>query len=1234
MIEVPDELTIGDVNVTLNINHTRDQDLDVFLISPSGTRVELFTDVGGNEDNFLGTTLDDDAATPITTATAPFSGVYRPEGSLADFQGEDGLGSWTLEVTDDRKGETGSLTNWSLEIIGAEPVLSIADVQCNEGDAGTTAFVFTVTRSGDISQVSRVDFATVPGTATEGVDYAAHSGTLQFDSGASVATITIDVYGDTAVEADETFAVHLSNAVDATIVDDVGSGLIQDDDAVPSIYFVPDFGDPTGLTLVNDAFITQEHILRLTAAAGGLEGAAWFDVQQYVSVEFSSSFTFQLTEGAGGEDNSDGFAFVIQNYSNTALSGGGGTLGYLFPNSLAIEFDTHQNTEAGDPNNNHISVQSMGIDTNDWYHSASLGWTTPSFDLNDGLPHTVQIDYAPGTLSIYLDHAGSPALTVPVNLSELLALDHGQAWLGFTAATGGGWQNHDILNWQYTTLSDTGTVVEMGDAEAIEGDTGQTLLSLPVTLRRSGDTSSPLSVDIGYRTTNGTATAEDCDFAAITAGTLTLNLAATETEVTEYISVYVNGDELVEGHETFYVDLVSSPVTVVESRGRVSVFNDDTTVSVNDVTATEGKYIPQFMGHFVSGQGDQLVFPSGLEIASGGDVYVSSVYTNSVLRFDGNTGESRGAFITAGDGGLQHPGGLAFGPDGNLYVCSQSTNQILRYDADGTFLDVYVGDDPATTEVDESGGLDWPNEMTFGQLGELYVSSRSTNSVLRYDATGNFLGVFVGDDPETTNVDESGGLNGPEGLTFGDDGQLYVASSATHSILRYDGSTGQWMDAFVPSRSGGLAWPHGVVFRAGQLYVTGAATDAVLRYDVDGQFMDEFAPAGSGGLDNPRDLAFGNNGMLYVNSGGTNEVLAYGDQPAAVFTVSLASASALEVRVSFDTQLSTINDSAEAGSDYSAVLGTLTFPPGATSRVIVVPTIDDLEVEGLEAFAVELYGATNASIVDAAGVATLLDDDALATETKFYVVDANSDQTFEYNSDVDALADSTWLLANSAPEGVTSNPQGTQLWVVDRNCSVYVYGPDGEPVGSWVATGLKIPKGIATDGVDIWILEGRTKDPLHKAVLYFAGGATWTSGSHSPTSSWVLPSVNENPTGITTDGTYIWITDDDSRNEDNIWRYNRSDGSLVDGFDLPAVNSASSGVTIDPTGASRNIWVVDSLADAIFEYQGAYGDEPFALVATYPLSSRQYQPARHRRSASGRCATNEPTGADPAGDTT
>ena len=113
-IEITDNISILDLNVQLNINHTRDADLDIFLISASGTRIELFSDVGGNGDGFYDTILDDEATTLIQDGSAPFSGSYRPIGDLSLLEGELLTGTWTLEIADDRNNEVGTLLNWSL----------------------------------------------------------------------------------------------------------------------------------------------------------------------------------------------------------------------------------------------------------------------------------------------------------------------------------------------------------------------------------------------------------------------------------------------------------------------------------------------------------------------------------------------------------------------------------------------------------------------------------------------------------------------------------------------------------------------------------------------------------------------------------------------------------------------------------------------------------------------------------------------------------------------------------------------------------------------------------------------------------------------------------------------------------------------------------------------------------------------------------------------------------------
>lgn len=106
---------IVDLDVKLNISHPWDAELDIYLIAPDGTRVELFTDVGGMSENFTDTTLDDQALVSIVDGSAPFTGSYRPEGSLGDFNTKEIQGTWTLEVTDDwSSSRSGILNSWSL----------------------------------------------------------------------------------------------------------------------------------------------------------------------------------------------------------------------------------------------------------------------------------------------------------------------------------------------------------------------------------------------------------------------------------------------------------------------------------------------------------------------------------------------------------------------------------------------------------------------------------------------------------------------------------------------------------------------------------------------------------------------------------------------------------------------------------------------------------------------------------------------------------------------------------------------------------------------------------------------------------------------------------------------------------------------------------------------------------------------------------------------------------------
>jgi len=234
-------------------------------------------------------------------------------------------------------------------------------------------------------------------------------------------------------------------------------------------------------------------ILRLTTANQNQHASAWFKLQQPLASGFTTAFQFQITNTNSCFHCSfpaDGLALVIQNdpAGTEALgyTGNGQNLAYgnndvstankpgkAILNSLAIELDTHLNSDYGDPNGNHIAVQSCGpnntstLSPNSADHNYLCASGSPAklalqslptgLSLTDGLTHTITVNYLPpgsctnacNNLSVYLD--STLILQTTVDLAAQLNLTGGSsALVGFTAATGSSVQNNDIVSWTFS----------------------------------------------------------------------------------------------------------------------------------------------------------------------------------------------------------------------------------------------------------------------------------------------------------------------------------------------------------------------------------------------------------------------------------------------------------------------------------------------------------------------------------------------------------------------------------------------------------------------------------------------------------------------------------------------------------------------------------------------------------------------------------------------------------------
>lgn len=259
--------------------------------------------------------------------------------------------------------------------------------------------------------------------------------------------------------------------------------------------------------------------------------------------------------------------------------------------------------------------------------------------------------------------------------------------------------------------------ISVGDATIVEGDSGFTYVTLPVTLDKALTTQARIS----FTTANGTAIAGS-DYIS-TSGNVTIPSG----QLTGTIRIPVYGDTLIEPNETFVVNL-SNPVGGIEiddGIGQVTITNNDyaTKVSVSDVRRLEGN-----IGY------SQFVFNVKLSQASASNVVVQ-LYTSE--------GSAKDAMDYIGIPILLpvtvtfSPGQLSktvtvkaisetlFEPDEEFYldILSATNAQIKKGRGIGTILN----DDSGTPEQPPGGGPTGPGPNDSGGLDGLgsamYLSS-------------------------------------------------------------------------------------------------------------------------------------------------------------------------------------------------------------------------------------------------------------------------------------------------------------------------------------------------------------------------------------------------------------------------------------------------------------------------------------------------------------------------------
>jgi hypothetical protein len=203
--------------------------------------------------------------------------------------------------------------------------------------------------------------------------------------------------------------------------------------AATQTFNYPNFNSVSGLFLNGSAAQGAPQppetatVLRLMDGFGSNGGASSAYFNQLVQVEkgFTTNLQFNINTCVGIHC-ADGFTFIVQNSAAglPALGSTGEGMGYGgengprpgIDNSLVVEFDTYGNFD--DPNDNHVAVQSCGVQPNQADHGGCNFALQPNLPitLTDAANHKVNISYTPGTLTTSID--GSVVMTAAVDLSS------------------------------------------------------------------------------------------------------------------------------------------------------------------------------------------------------------------------------------------------------------------------------------------------------------------------------------------------------------------------------------------------------------------------------------------------------------------------------------------------------------------------------------------------------------------------------------------------------------------------------------------------------------------------------------------------------------------------------------------------------------------------------------------------------------------------------------------------
>jgi hypothetical protein len=597
-------VTIGDVSVTEGTSGTT---LATFTATLTGAVSGGFTvnygttngtaNAGSDYVAAIGTLTFAGTDTETETFTVTVNGDTTVEADETFTVSFNTVSNAGVSITDTA---TATITNDDAAAV------TISDVSVTEGNAGTTAMIFTAALDNAVQGGFTVNYATANGTATTADnDYVAATGTLSFTgTAAQTRTFTVTINGDTTVESDEILAVSLNTVSNAGVtITDTAIGTIEDNDA--AAVTIANVGQSEGnagtANLTFSATLSNAVQGGFTVNYATADGAATAADNDYVAATGTLTFagaasevqTFTVTINGDTKVEPNEAFFVVMNTSSQPAVDATDTASGIITNDDTGEVTISDVSVA--EGNAGTSVLTFTATSS---HAVQGGYTVNYATAN--VTATAGVDYlaATGTLT-FAGSAGEPQ-TFSVTITGDTEVEPNETFQVSLNTVSNA--NVTITDTAIGTITnDDSASVVIDDVSVAEGDSGTTTMTFTATLLGGA----PGTVTVPYLAVGGSAVAGS-DFMP-TSGTLSFSGAANET-LTFTVPVY--GDSTVEDDETFRIWLFTASDTTVDTTdtATATITNDDTaTITVGNAAAIEGS---------------SMMFTVAIDNAIDGGVYV------------------------------------------------------------------------------------------------------------------------------------------------------------------------------------------------------------------------------------------------------------------------------------------------------------------------------------------------------------------------------------------------------------------------------------------------------------------------------------------------------------------------------------------------------------------------------------------------------------------------------------